>query len=61
VGVTAHAAFVPVVGTVFVVVAVDVGLEGESLQPRATAALAAPIKPIASRLPIFFPLMPAPC
>jgi hypothetical protein len=51
-GVTAHAAFVvPLVVGVVVVVE---GLVGESPQPNATAAPAAPITAMASRRPILF-------
>jgi hypothetical protein len=59
VGVTAQAALVEVVVVEFDEVVV-VGLVGESPQPKAIAALAAPMTAIASRRPIFLLLIVAP-
>ena len=59
VGVTAHAALVPVV--VVVVVVVEVGLVGELPHPKATAApAAAPMAPMSSRRLIFLLCIPIP-
>src|SRR6185503_19533296 len=58
VGVTAQAVLLLVVGVVVLVV--DDGLAGESPQPSATAAPAAPIAAIASRRPILLVFIRAP-